>query len=375
MEGVSSHMGKRNLSDGELNAIGEVLNISASSAAVAISTILNKQINISTSKVILQEVDEINLIGYDDGLIIDCSYRSGLLGKYAVLIRKIDIQTILNLLMNIENEDVNEFSFDEFSLSTINEIAYQMLNSSSSSLSEFLNIKIEIEPPETMVFEGRDSIKEALDIGEERIAYISLKIDINGVLNSDLILLISLDTANAINKLTSYNKEVKEEKTSPKAKEPKESGDNTTPNDSQVHDIRNEITVGSILNLNQPQSNHSVRIRNSSVSVQETQFPNFSENTDNSVLSSPLLKNNMDLLMNVLLDVSIELGKTKIKMKDILDFAQGTVINLEKQAGAPVEVIVNGQLIARGDVVVIDDNFGVRITEIVGDNSFLLNKF
>jgi len=375
MEGVSSHMGKRNLSDGELNAIGEVLNISASSAAVAISTILNKQINISTSKVILQEVDEINLIGYDDGLIIDCSYRSGLLGKYAVLIRKIDIQTILNLLMNIENEDVNEFSFDEFSLSTINEIANQMLNSSSSSLSEFLNIKIEIEPPETKLFEGRDSIKEALDIGEEKIAYISLKIDINGVLNSDLILLISLDTANAINKLTSYNKEVKEEKTSPKAKEPKESEDNTTSNDSQVHDIRNEITVGSILNLNQPQSNHSVRIRNSSVSVQETQFPNFSENTDNSVLSSPLLKNNMDLLMNVLLDVSIELGKTKIKMKDILDFAQGTVINLEKQAGAPVEVIVNGQLIARGDVVVIDDNFGVRITEIVGDSSFLLNKF
>ncbi|NLP27015.1 MAG: flagellar motor switch phosphatase FliY [Clostridiales bacterium] len=368
-------MGKRNLSDGELNAIGEVLNISASSAAVAISTILNKQINISTSKVILQEVDEINLIGYDDGLIIDCSYRSGLLGKYAVLIRKIDIQTILNLLMNIENEDVNEFSFDEFSLSTINEIANQMLNSSSSSLSEFLNIKIEIEPPETKLFEGRDSIKEALDIGEEKIAYISLKIDINGVLNSDLILLISLDTANAINKLTSYNKEVKEEKTSPQAKEPKESGDNTTSNDSQVHDIRNEITVGSILNLNQPQSNHSVRIRNSSVSVQETQFPNFSENTDNSVLSSPLLKNNMDLLMNVLLDVSIELGKTKIKMKDILDFAQGTVINLEKQAGAPVEVIVNGQLIARGDVVVIDDNFGVRITEIVGDSSFLLNKF
>ena len=79
--------------------------------------------------------------------------------------------------------------------------------------------------------------------------------------------------------------------------------------------------------------------------------------------------------MDVLLDVSIELGKTKIKMKDVLDFAQGTVISLEKQAGAPVEVVVNGQVIARGDVVVIDDNFGVRITEIVGDNSFLMSKY
>lgn len=366
-------MGKRSLTNVELDAIGEVLNISASSAAVAISTILNKQINMSISKALLQEIDEINLVGYDDGLIIDCSYKSGLLGKYAVLIRKIDIQTILNLLMNSENDDINEFTFDEFSLSTINEIANQMLNSGSSSLSEFLNINIEIESPETKIFEGRDSLNQKFDIDGGKIGYITLKIDISGVLNSDLILLFSLDAANAINKLVSYTEGVKE-KNAPEVKKTKESVDDVKLRNNQTQEIRDEIKIGSILNLNSP-SNRSIKIRNSSVGVQETQFPDFSDSSDNSALNSSLVKNNMDLLMDVLLDVSIELGKTKIKMKDVLDFAQGTVINLEKQAGSPVEVVVNGQVIARGDVVVIDDNFGVRINEIVGDNSFLMSKY
>ncbi len=366
-------MGKRILTNVELDAIGEVLNISASSAAVAISTILNKQIKISISKVLLQEIDEINLVGYDDGLIIDCSYKSGLLGKYAVLIRKIDVQTILNLLMNSENDDINEFTFDEFSLSTINEIANQMLNSGSSSLSEFLNINIEIESPETKVFEGRDSLNQRLDNEGGKIGYITFKIDISGVLNSDLILLFSFDAVNAINKLISYTEEAKKKNT-PEVKETKASVDDIKLKNNQTQEMRDEIKIGSILNLNNP-SNRSIKIRNPAVGVQETQFPDFSERSDNSAFNSPLLKNNMDLLMDVLLDVSIELGKTKIRMKEVLDFAQGTVISLEKQAGSPVEVVVNGQVIARGDVVVIDDNFGVRITEIVGDNSFLMSKY
>ena len=80
--------------------------------------------------------------------------------------------------------------------------------------------------------------------------------------------------------------------------------------------------------------------------------------------------------MNVNLDVSVEIGRTKRKIKEITEFGQGTVIELEKQAGAPVDIVVNGQLLAHGDVVVIGDNFGVRITEIVGVQNLVdsLNK-
>jgi flagellar motor switch protein FliN/FliY len=76
-------------------------------------------------------------------------------------------------------------------------------------------------------------------------------------------------------------------------------------------------------------------------------------------------KENLQLLMGVPLQISVEIGTTKRRVKDILGFSQGTIIELERQAGAPVDIVVNGNLIARGDVVVIDDNFAVRITEII----------
>ena len=73
----------------------------------------------------------------------------------------------------------------------------------------------------------------------------------------------------------------------------------------------------------------------------------------------------IDLVYNIPLQVTVELGKTKKEISEILEFSAGTVIVLDKLAGDPVEIVVNGKLIARGEVVVIDDNYGVRITDIV----------
>ena len=103
------------------------------------------------------------------------------------------------------------------------------------------------------------------------------------------------------------------------------------------------------------------------INIQKTQFPQFS--SQGTVI--PNSNGNMDLLLGVSLDVSVEIGKAKRKIREILEFGQGTVIELNKQAGAPVDIVVNGRLLARGDVVVIDDNFGVRITEILGTKELL----
>ena len=101
--------------------------------------------------------------------------------------------------------------------------------------------------------------------------------------------------------------------------------------------------------------------------VQNTQFPQFSIQAS----PNPATNGNMDLLMGVSLDVTVEIGSAKRKIKEVIEFGQGTVIELDKQAGAPVDIVVNGRLLARGDVVVIDDNFGVRITEILGTRELL----
>jgi len=73
----------------------------------------------------------------------------------------------------------------------------------------------------------------------------------------------------------------------------------------------------------------------------------------------------IDFLLDIPLDVCVELGKTRMQIKELLQLGQGSVIELEKLAGEPMEVIVNGRLIARGEVVVVNEKFGVRLTDIV----------
>lgn len=99
------------------------------------------------------------------------------------------------------------------------------------------------------------------------------------------------------------------------------------------------------------------------MNVQPVQLQNFAA-YQNANLNQDQ-NDNLKLLMNVPLNVTVEIGSAVKKVKEILDFSQGTIIELERQAGAPVDIIVNGNLIAKGDVVVIDDNFAVRITEII----------
>ena len=118
-----------------------------------------------------------------------------------------------------------------------------------------------------------------------------------------------------------------------------------------------------------PQSNLQ-HVEREPVNVQNLNLPKF--NMAQPMFNAPV-SGNVDLIMNVPLGVSVELGRTKRKVKEILDFTQGTVIELEKQAGASADIIVNGQLIARGDVVVMDDNFGVRITEIINVKDLIAN--
>ncbi len=76
-------------------------------------------------------------------------------------------------------------------------------------------------------------------------------------------------------------------------------------------------------------------------------------------------KTNQEMLLKVPLEVSVEIGRTKRLVRDILEFTQGTLVVLDKMAGEQVDLFVNGQCIARGDIVVVEDNFGIRITEIV----------
>jgi flagellar motor switch protein FliN/FliY len=99
---------------------------------------------------------------------------------------------------------------------------------------------------------------------------------------------------------------------------------------------------------------------NRNVNVQPVQFANFG--------NAPFIQpdeTNLNLLLDIPLKVTVELGRTQKQIKDILELSQGSIIELDKLAGEPVDILVNNKLIAKGEVVVIDENFGVRVTDIV----------
>ena len=97
------------------------------------------------------------------------------------------------------------------------------------------------------------------------------------------------------------------------------------------------------------------------VNVQQAQFQNFSGAFNPAMFQ----QENIDLIMDVPLEVTVELGRTTKSIQEILDFAPGTIIELDKIAGEPIDVLVNGKYVAKGEVVVIEESFGVRITEII----------
>jgi len=116
----------------------------------------------------------------------------------------------------------------------------------------------------------------------------------------------------------------------------------------------------------EPHSN--LRYAAPAVNVKQADFPEFAQSGKSSY---PAYNSNINMLMGVQLEVSVIVGHARQKIKEVLDFGQGSVIELDKQTGAPAEIMVNGQLLAYGDVVVVGDNFGVRITEIVGTKELL----
>ena len=80
---------------------------------------------------------------------------------------------------------------------------------------------------------------------------------------------------------------------------------------------------------------------------------------------SASMMNELDMILDIPVQISVELGRTKITIKNLLQLAHGSVVELDKLAGEPVDILVNGKIVAKGEVVVIDENFGVRITGIV----------
>ncbi len=338
--------GEIKLSDMEIDALGESVNISMGAAAKALSTILNLKVNITTPTVSVGHSRDCEYNNMVPAVGVKINYMDGLSGTNFFVIRQKDVKVIVNMMMGSDEEDDGS-PMTEMYISGISEVMNQMMGSSATALSMFFNKKIGISTPDCILMEGSMKANEALGY-DGYIANIRFRLTIGDIIDSEMINIMPIAFAknlahNLVNSLGEMDM-VGEQSEIPAAAFP----------------------------VSQPPVRQTPRIpdaEQNTVSSAKQQAPSyapavFADLTPPSPAGKSALAN-LNIIMDVPLEVVVQIGKTRKPISEILEFTQGTIVELDKQAGDPVDIIVNGELIAKGDVVVIDDNFGVRITQIV----------
>lgn len=394
----------------EMDAIGEIENITMGSAATAVSNLLSAKVWITTPEVSVVNTADLTFPELEPSVRVKIEYIKGISGSSVMILKQSDVQLMLNQLMGQPLVVTDDFEFDEMNISAVCEVMNQMMGASATALSELINTPIDISTPEATV--KLDESKNYFHDGEQTMVKVSFNLTIDGVINSEFISLMTVDLAKSMAEkmLAGYGSAL-EEATAAPAEEPapapvEESGGgmlsqeeiermmaaayepapNPIPEPVPVpqpvpvpppapapQPVPVPAPAPQPVPVPQPAPQYAPpqpqyappqqQYQQPAVNVRSVQLHSF-EDFDAPDLSREQ-NDNLKLLMGVPLDVTVEIGSTKKKVKEILEFTQGTIIELERQAGAPVDIIVNGHLIAKGDVVVIEDNFAVRITEIV----------
>lgn len=380
----------------EIDAVGEILNISMGSAATAVSELLNAKVWITTPQVSVVKAMDLNYDRLEPAICVKIVYVSGISGQNMMVLKQDDVQLILNQLMGNPLVVSPDFEFDEMNISAVSEVMNQMMGASATALSDLLGTSVDISTPTPYLIEQTNFCKLAELDPEETIVAVNFNLTVDGVMNSEFMSVMSVDLAKSLSgkMIEKFNVDGEKSKSKEQAGAP---AAQPAPAPSGQPSQPSQPVQPSAPAAEQPQP-QPMPVQNPGAypyppqgQPQAVPYPGYGYqnqyaaygaypppvppvNIQNAQLHQfdamdfglPAdQQDNLKLLMGVPLEISVEIGTAKRKVKDILDFTQGTIIELERQAGAPVDVVVNGNLIARGDVVVIDDNFAVRITEIV----------
>ncbi len=421
----------------EMDAIGEIMNITMGSAATAVSNMLSAKVWITTPQVNVIRSEELSFPELEPSIMVKIKYTQGVSGQNVLVLKQNDVQLILDQLMGLPLEVTDDFQFDEMNISAVCEVMNQMMGASATALSEIIETTVDISTPEAMVQGGGPNAvrNEIYDItGQEFVCVVKFDLTIDKVIKSEFISVLTIDLAKemADKMMAGYNNIMEDVEEAAPAPAAAESGSGSTMSQEQIEAMMGgggasaqpaggmpqgtpqqpmmggmpqgmpqqpmmggmpqgmpqQPMMGAMpqgmpqqpmmggmpqgMPYGQPMDPNMAAMYGypqqamypqPPVNIQPIQLQNFAA-YQNANLNQEQ-NDNLKLLMNVPLNVTVEIGSAVKKVKEILDFTQGTIIELERQAGAPVDIIVNGNLIAKGDVVVIDDNFAVRITEII----------
>jgi flagellar motor switch protein FliN/FliY len=362
MDNPADNAETEGLSDSEKDAIGEIGNISMGTAATTLFSLVNRRVEISTPVVSLTTWDEVASQYERPCVFIRIAYTVGLDGSNILVLRENDVKIITDLMMGGDGTNTDG-ELGELHLSAISEAMNQMMGSAATSLSSMLNKTIDISPPLADLVDLQDNVDEG-SIDEfltGTFVKISFRMEIGDLVDSEIMQLYPISFAKDMCEGVSRNMEmdsnnVKEEAPAPPPVQqgmPQQAG-------PQMGQVMQQPMGGQPMMMQQPMMQQTM---GQPVNVQPAQFGAFSGG-----MQGYYQPENIDLIMDVPLEVTVELGRTTKSISDVLDFAPGKIIELNRLAGEPIDILVNGKNVARGEVVVIEESFGVRITEIINGN-------
>ncbi|PNS00647.1 hypothetical protein X927_02600 [Petrotoga mexicana DSM 14811] len=319
-----------------LDMIGEIANITMGSGATTLSTLLRRKIEIQYPQTNIIKFKNITTNFEGENVVVTVEYKRGLYGLNTLVLPLNLTNIIADLMLGKDVENIEERELDDISLSAVSEAMNQMMGTASTALSDFLKTNIDISPPNSRVLNFSDPNIEFPPIETDKEAYvISIKfnVKITGIAETTFWQFIPMKFAQKIKELM--------EKTFGKRK------------------VKEEGSKSS----NVEEKSNSNVIKEKKVKVQPVEFSEFEKREE--PISQNIDLSKLELLLDVPLEIKVELGSTKLNLREILELHEGSMIQLNKLAGEPLDIYANGRLIARGEVVVIDENFGIRVTEIV----------
>ena len=364
------------LSPEESDALGEIANISMGTAATTLSVLVNNRVEITTPKLSYVTLDDLKEQNPAPCVFIYISYRPGLEGKNILVLKEHDVKVITDLMMGGDGTNTDA-ELTDLHLSAISEAMNQMMGSAATSMSSMINEKVDISPPSSTRVDLTDTMMEdgLHDMVGQTFVQVSFRMTIGDLVDSEIMQLYPFDFAKLIYTRFRSTMEGGMEETAASEPEPAPQPEPVAARVQQPEPMQ-AVPVSQMdpqmapqqpmMGMQQPTMNGAMPMYNmpmQNVPIQPAQFQNFapSQNLDG------IAPENIDLIMDVPLEVTVELGRTSKSIKEILDFSPGTIIELDKLAGEPVDVLVNGKFVAKGEVVVIEENFGIRVTEIIKD--------
>lgn len=346
---------KEELTKAEMDALGEIGNISIGTSATTLYSLLNNKVVITTPEVKVTNMKELKKEYPVPFITVEVPYTEGLNGSNLMIIKEHDAKVIADLMMGGDGTNTDA-ELDDLRMSAVGEAMNQMMGSASTSLSTMLKKDINISPPKLNKVDLASDTLDAFFNEDEDIVITMFDMKVGDLLNSQIMQLMEISFAKTLVQEL-YNMSEPADETS--------SADDANLDEGisdDLGEILNETDTNKVQENRQEEQRQDVSTQQDKVTVKPVHFQSFKED------EHPKQSASLDLIRDVPLRVTVELGRTRKSIQEILELGPGSIIELEKLAGEPVDILVNGKFVAKGEVVVIDENFGVRITEIASSN-------